>query len=275
MESVATASPVTPPSKRIVKLPENRDEQLSDWETNDKEVAIRPEDVAKIDTNACSPVSNDSHIASPEPLYQKSRTPSPTPATPIKPPSRESPHTPPPKSKNLNHYSPLEIIDIPDKDSSISPEPLEPWGPSRRSPPPVRNPSPEVISVHSYSSHMRSSMSPPRRHRDDRDMMRHRRHRKERDRDRGKERKRTRSRSPMRKRISRSPSWSRRHYSRSPNRNHSSKKYGSRSPKNVKDRDRDRNVHKHNKVRSPSPHSIRYFVLLFFLLEKYRVLLCF
>lgn len=77
-------------------------EALSDWEAP---VAVTAagggSSVEKIDTSACSPVSNDSHIASPEPeeldeIGGRHRTP---PASPIRllrdEPPRESPHTPP------------------------------------------------------------------------------------------------------------------------------------------------------------------------------------
>lgn len=74
-------------------------EPLSDWEAP----ALNPDrrqSIEKIDTSACSPVSNDSHIASPEPEdiieHSRHRTPPVSPVRLLKDlPPRESPHTPP------------------------------------------------------------------------------------------------------------------------------------------------------------------------------------
>lgn len=219
--SADSAESISTPPRKLLKFLATREEPLSDWEPS-QDPPIRPEDVAKIDTTACSPVSNDSHIASSEPFEEKSRTPSPK-GTPPKSEARESPHTPPIKNKLINNTSPIEVIDVLDADSSISPTPLEvpsrsisrqSYSPMKISP--HRNPTPEVS--HSYS-HGGGS---PRRRRSDRDMSHHRRHRKEKEK--MKERRRSRSRSPVRRRMSRSPSWNRRHYSRSPSRNKISKR---------------------------------------------------
>lgn len=89
-------------------------ETLSDWEHADslkQPVASHQQHqqnydhnkTVAIDTSACSPVSNDSRIGSPEPVYEV-RSPTPSPVTP--PPEKpyreyrdygalESPHTPP------------------------------------------------------------------------------------------------------------------------------------------------------------------------------------
>lgn len=72
-------------------------EPLSDWEAP-ATVEVLKHTVDKIDTSACSPVSNDSHIASPEPeeFHERHRTPPISPVRLLRDvPPRESPHTPP------------------------------------------------------------------------------------------------------------------------------------------------------------------------------------
>lgn len=78
------------------KSNERETEPLSDWEAPVVEPAKCAAD--KIDTSACSPVSNDSHIASPEPeeIDERHKTPPESPVRNLKElPPRESPHTPP------------------------------------------------------------------------------------------------------------------------------------------------------------------------------------
>lgn len=244
-ESADSASNETPP--RDVKAVSPRGEvdrdQLSDWEPPIVEPERYPA-INKLDTGACSPVSNDSHIASPEP-EEKIKSPSPRPITPplkafkdIAP--RESPHTPP-LLPSRTYNSHMESR----RDRTLSPVQRErSFSPIKS---PYRNPSPEIITVHSHHR-MRSTLS-PRRRRPDREA--HRRHRKEKER--LKEKRRSRSRSPVRRRVSRSPSWNRRYHSRSPSRSRVPKRYKSRSPKNIRDRDR-----------SPSRYVV--FFLLHFLI---------
>lgn len=245
VDSADNTSPSeTPP--RVVEAASPRveieREPLSDWEPPVTEPP--PATVNKIDTSACSPVSNDSHIASPEP-EDRLRSPSPMPITPpmkslkdFAP--RESPHTPPllpSRSYNSMHQIVLEnrIRDrslspiMISRDRSIS---RQSYSPIKSSP--YRNPSPEIITIHSHHSRVRTTISPSRRRRMDREM--HRRHRKEKERMKDR-RKSSRSRSP-RRRVSRSPSWGRRYHSRSPSRSRMSKRYKSRSPKNIRERDR-------------------------------------
>lgn len=94
-------------------------EPLSDWEPDvpkkEKENASFMDN--KIDE--CSPVSNDSHIASPEPIERRSPTP-PRSATPPPKPVyknyhvRDSPHTPPIHHKHNNMVrsnSPIVVDD--------------------------------------------------------------------------------------------------------------------------------------------------------------------
>lgn len=226
IDSTDDKSPGTP--KR--DLPAEGD-PLSDWEAPD--TSSRAE--IKLDTDACSPVSNDSHIASPE-LDDKVKTPSPK---SISKENTDSPHTPPLSHRNLS-VEDLQNTEMYDK-TSASPTLIEnptrersasnvSLSPVRSSP--FRNPSPDVLEI-PYSH--RSSMSPSRKRRIDKEMP-HRRHKKEKER--MKDRKGvSRSRSPMRRRMSRSPSWGRGHYSRSPSRPRL-KKYRSRSPKNSRDRER-------------------------------------
>lgn len=206
------------------KLSDERD-NLSDWE---QDTILKTTKVI-IDTSACSPVSNDSHIASPEILDEK--TPSPIPETP--PPKnydyvpssrdykhRESPHTPPPHPTKSNHYAD-ETIRIRTLESPIDEQRLTPVKS------PYRNPSPE----HSHSRSGGGGMSPNRRRKLERDSI-HRKCRKNKDRSRSK---RTRSRSPVRKR-SKSPSYSRRHYSSpSPSRSSRIKRYRT-SPRRERER---------------------------------------
>ncbi|GJQ80306.1 hypothetical protein Trydic_g12190 [Trypoxylus dichotomus] len=252
LSSVDSESPLSTSHSRVSCTMEEK-EALSDWEPPNELQVYKPSDVAKLDPDACSPVSNDSHIDSP--LDDKIKSPTPdrnTPPLHLK--ITESPHTPPIKQIKMNHDSSFEVIDLRDKDHSKSPIVID--GPSRdhslspvRSSP-YRNPSPEMIP--SYS-HGRSSMSPSRRRRLEKESS-HRRHRREKER--LKERRRmSRSRSPVRRRLSRSPSWSRRHYSRSPSRSRY-KKYRSRSPKNTRERSRTP-PRREKGPKSPSPHSMR------------------
>lgn len=241
-DSVESASPaVTPP--RVIKIvsPRVEPEPLSDWEPpvvesdkNQSKVTID-----KLDTGPCSPVSNDSHIASPEPEDAKPRSPSPRSITPpiksirdLAP--RESPHTPP--LLPSKSYNSLDHTHIRVRERSISPSLIprdRSLSPIKSSP--FRNPSPEIITIHSHHGRMRTTVSPSRRRRLERES--HRRHKK--DKERIKEKRRlSRSRSPIRRRLSRSPSWSRRYHSRSPSRSKVAKRYKSRSPKNIRDRDR-------------------------------------
>ncbi|KAK9730258.1 Protein kinase domain [Popillia japonica] len=217
LTSVDSDSPLSTSQSRVSCNMEEK-EALSDWEPPNDLQVYKPSDVAKLDPDACSPVSNDSHIASPDPLDDKIKSPTPdrnTPPLHLK--ITESPHTPPIKQVKMNHECSFEVIDLRDKDHSKSPIVID--GPSRdhsispvRSSP-YRNPSPDMIP--SYS-HTHSSMSPSRRRRLEKESS-HRRHRREKER--LKERRRmSRSRSPVRRRVSRSPSWGRRHYSRSPSR---------------------------------------------------------
>ncbi|XP_060529728.1 cyclin-dependent kinase 12 isoform X2 [Cylas formicarius] len=211
---------------------------LSEWELQER----NPSKITdhKIDTSACSPVSNDS-IASPDPISPT--VPSATP--PLKTLKdyqydypRESPHTPPVHhyhtSRSNHHIEPVRIREI------GSPIVIDDY--SRPSPikSPYRNPSPENMHHHKHSR----SISPSKRRRGEG----HRKHRREREK--AKEKKRlaqSKSRSPL---TRRSPSYSRsRHYSPSPSRR--SKRHKTRSPR----RERDKSPrHRH---RSPLPHSIR------------------
>lgn len=92
-------------SPKIASPPVRREvEPLSDWENPEqvKPIPVVDHKVA-IDTSACSPVSNDSHIVSPEQIYEvRSPTPPPVTPPPVKPyrdyrdyAAKESPHTPP------------------------------------------------------------------------------------------------------------------------------------------------------------------------------------
>ncbi|XP_045474588.1 cyclin-dependent kinase 12 isoform X2 [Harmonia axyridis] len=208
-------------------------EPLSDWEPQDVSKKEK-ENTSFMDNkiDACSPVSNDSHIASPEPIER-----SPTPRTATPPPKpvyknyhvRDSPHTPPLHHKHNNMVRSNSPIVVDDHISLPSISPRAPY-------------SPDLILRHHVSSHRRS-ITPNKRRRPERDS--HRKHRRERDRP----RRDTRSRSPVRRR-SRSPSY-KRHYTRSPP-SRSSRKKRSRTPR----RDRERTPVR-NKYRSPSPHSIK------------------
>ncbi|KAJ8930768.1 hypothetical protein NQ314_016402 [Rhamnusium bicolor] len=237
-ESLGSSTKRTPPRPEI--------EPLSDWEPPEPSMPKGPHN-PKIDTSACSPVSNDSHIASPEPMYDEK---SPTPPSETPPPKafrdysrdypRESPHTPPLHSSKYNHYISDEPIRIRDIDSPIVIDDRRSLSPVKS---PYRNPSPELM-MHSHK-HGRS-ISPGRRRRTEM----HRKHR----RDKGRMRDRrnySRSRSPMGRRRSRSSSYGRsRHYSPSPSRGRM-KRHKSRSPR------RDREKSPRHRHRSPSPHSIR------------------
>lgn len=228
------SSPKTP------KLLPERERELSDWEHQEKASAKVID--AKIDTSACSPVSNDSHIASPEPLSPPSATP------PLRSYRgdyhheylRESPHTPPlhghhHSSRSVSNHHITVVRDV------SSPIVIDEY--SRHSPIP-RTLTPDI--VHSSHKHSRS-MSPNTRRRREA----HRKHR--RDKERARERKKiSRSRSPIGRRRSRSPSYSNRsrHYSPSPSRSSRSKRHKSRSPRREKTPIRYRH-------RSPSPHSVK------------------
>ena len=257
LSSNKSNSPATRVSDKVSIIDEQK-EALSDWE---EPVEIPPEhkhaimNVVTIDADACSPVSNDSHIASPDPIDDKIQSPiiiqNRTPPTHRKH-TTESPHTPPIKhSSRYNHVSPNIIIDLRDRDYSKSPILVDgtsrdhslsrhSFSPIRTSP--YRNPSPDVVTSYSHS---RASISPPRKRRN-RDSGHHHRHRREKERE---KRHTSRSRSPRRK-VSRSPSYNRRHHSRSPRVR--SKKYKSRSPKNIRERSRTP-VKKEKANRSPSP----------------------
>lgn len=254
LSSVDSDSPMSTSHSRVSCSLEEK-EALSDWEPPNELQVYRPSDVAKLDPDACSPVSNDSHIASPDPPDDKIKSPTPDRNTPpLHMKITESPHTPPIKHGKTNHDTSLEVIDLRDKDHSKSPIVID--GPSRdhsispvRSSP-YRNPSPDMIPSYSHSH---SSMSPSRRRRLEKESS-HRRHRREKER--LKERRRiSRSRSPVRRRVSRSPSWGRRHYSRSPSRSRH-KKYRSRSPKGTRERSRSP-TRRDKGPKSPSPHSMR------------------
>lgn len=244
LESVDSASPAVTPPKLVKPIsPRAEPEPLSDWEPPvvDADKHHPKPLIDKLDTGPCSPVSNDSHIASPEP-EDKLRSPSPNSITPpmksirdLAP--RESPHTPPLlPSKTYNSMDHVRIRersvspDMIPRERSLSRQSLSPIKSS-----PYRNPSPEIITIHSHHGRIRSTASPSRRRRVEREV--HRRHKKEKERTKEK-RRLSRSRSPIRRRVSRSPSWSRRYHSRSPSRSKVAKRYKSRSPKNIRDRDR-------------------------------------
>nr|XP_023030288.1 cyclin-dependent kinase 12-like isoform X2 [Leptinotarsa decemlineata] len=247
LESVASESAGSETSSPRKTPPRPEIEPLSDWEHH--ESAKGASDVkATIDTSACSPVSNDSHIASPEPQFDL-RSPTP----PVKTPPikyreyprdytpRESPHTPPlHHSSRYNHYisdEPIRIRDSPILiDDQLSP---------------VKSPYISATPDPIMHSHKHRSMTPSsRRRRMEREKL-HRKHKSKREkawmREREREKRYSRSRSPVVRRRSRSSSYGRsRHYaSPSPSRR---KKHRSRSPK------RDRSPRYR---RSPSPHSFR------------------
>lgn len=244
VDSTSQSSTIPRPSTPAEKEP------LSDWEPN----AENLKDVSKIDPEVCSPVSNDSHIASPD-IEPKPRSPTPPRRTPprrtpnasrLTHQNRDSPHTPP-----ISHKIIEDTIVIEEKDDDpVPPEAAYKDRHSRQySPPPsspYRNPSPEMHQHH-YSSR---STSPGRKRRVEA-VPHSRRHRKERV-------KRRLSRSPNRRpRMSRSPTppWGRKHYSnRSPS-NRPSKRMRSRSPKTT--RERPSRTPPRRDRRSPSPHSIR------------------
>ncbi|KAF5303475.1 hypothetical protein FQA39_LY09938 [Lamprigera yunnana] len=263
IESVDSDSPVTPPhnsNKRSTSPAES--EPLSDWE---QQPPTEPINVETLVTNECSPVSNDSHIASPEPEEELEETLSTTSSKAITPPlkkaikdgaTRESPHTPPLEANKLNHVdyevslkspSPF-IIDVDESviECSSSKPSLSPVKSS-----PFRNPSPDYNTYHPL---YRTSMSPSRKRRKTDRETNHRRHRKERDAVRGK-RKVSRSRSPVR--TKHSPNWSRKHYNRSPNRTKGTKRHRSRSPRMARERDYRQSRSPSPRIRSPSPHSIK------------------
>ncbi|KAK5644352.1 hypothetical protein RI129_005652 [Pyrocoelia pectoralis] len=264
IETVDSESPTTPPPNINRKLTPHLDsEPLSDWEppATVEPRCQSPINVENIVTNECSPVSNDSHIASPEPDDVKIRTPSPKSITP--PPRKalkdssthESPHTPPlvlTKSNTIvvsDHKSPSPFtIDVDDSLAEYSSK--QSLSPVKSSP--FRNPSPDY---NTYHIPPRQNESPMRKRKKlDRDGTNHRRHRKER------EMLREKRRSPIRRRVSRSPSWNRHHYNKSPNRTKGTKRHRSRSPRLIRERD-----YRHSRsptsrlerIRSPSPHSIK------------------
>lgn len=230
-DSLDEKSPLSPSSrKRDISTVDG--EILSDWEAPDN-AGLNRGDI-KLDTDACSPVSNDSHIASPE-IEDKIKTPSPK-AT--RKGSIDSPHTPPlchrkesEESQNADAYeqkssSPIRsAVDGSTRERSTSNVSLSPVKSS-----PFRNPSPESLEV-SYAH--RSSMSPSRKRKIIDKEPFPRRHRK----DRVNRKRLSRSRSPARSRISRSPTTNWRRYSRSPSRTRINK-FRSRSPKNTRDRER-------------------------------------
>lgn len=230
-DTVESSSSETPPSKSK----NTTDDVLSDWEQSpivEKQSCVS---LDKIDTSACSPVSNDSHIASPEPLEQDAGTPPPR----LKeyPPPRESPHTPPliqPKINNsLEEYDNFRHHNRSYNNSPILIEDYSSQGhiSSVNAKSPYRNPSPDVVVMHHSSSHRSSSAS---RRRSERSAA-HRKHRRDRERMRDK-RRLERSRSPLGRsgRRSRSTSYGR---GRSPSTSRSKmKRYRSRSPR----RDRER-----------------------------------
>lgn len=240
VESSNSFDDVTPKKELLIKALNKinttnlEPEALSDWEQElpEKENTQLPVD-NKIDTSACSPVSNDSHIGSPEILIE-STTPPPTTKSSTPPHKsfhapRDSPHTPPMLHKYNNSISsPILIEDRP----------------SRRSVSPSRSPykNSEVMGRHSLSSRH----SPSRRRRNNRESG-HRRHHRDRDKLRVRI---SRSRSPMMRKRSRSPNY--RHYSPSSVRS-GRKKMRSRSPDKRHDPDR---TPPGKRYRSPSPHSI-------------------
>ncbi|RZB40879.1 cyclin-dependent kinase 12, partial [Asbolus verrucosus] len=143
LDSLDSDSEETPPKTRGAEADR---EILSDWETSSVKNPLPISD--KIDTSACSPVSNDSHIASPEPL-EPERSPSPVATTPpIKslkefPPPRESPHTPPLAPGRINNS-----IDDYDRHKAYNCSPIviddyNQTHPSVKSP--YRNPSPDLF----------------------------------------------------------------------------------------------------------------------------------
>ncbi|KAL1497836.1 hypothetical protein ABEB36_008725 [Hypothenemus hampei] len=225
----------TPP--RVITQ-KSKDDETDDWPRKENTSQIID---PKIDTSACSPVSNDSHIASPEPLSPPSATP-PLRSYREYPREypRESPHTPPLHSHHSsrivsNHH--VAVV----REALTSPIDVEEY--SRHSPV-LRAMTPDPI--HSNHKHVSNrSISPNSKRRRDA----HRKHKRDKEKTREKS-KVSRSKSPINRKRSRSSSYSRsRHYSPSPARNMRTKRHKSRSPR------RDKSPrHRH---RSPSPHSIR------------------
>lgn len=218
VDSLDSDSEETPPKKEV-----EQEEILSDWEAPSVKNPA-PIIIDKIDTSACSPVSNDSHIASPEPP-EPEKSPSPIPVTPpLKHkdylPPRESPHTPPLNPIRINN----SIDDYErHKSYNCSPIVIDDYNQSAVKSP-YRNPSPELTMHHSHSSSRRRLERSSS----------HRKHRREKEKLRDK-RRLSRSRSPLSRRRSRSPSWGRRHHSPSPS--HSKlRKYKSRSPRRERER---------------------------------------
>ncbi|KAG5883730.1 hypothetical protein JTB14_024231 [Gonioctena quinquepunctata] len=202
VESAASESVVSDASSSRKTPPRPEIEPLSDWEHHDSKGNL--DHKVTIDTSACSPVSNDSHIASPEPQYD---TRSPTP--PIKTPPLKYPPFP-----RVPTHAPLTPLWSPYL--SVTPDP--------------------VVHVHKHRSMTPSS----RRRRMEREML-HRKHKSKREKNRLREKRYSRSRSPIIRRRSRSSSYGRsRHYaSPSPSRR---KKHRSRSPR--RDRSSSRYRHK-------------------------------
>nr|CAI5830995.1 unnamed protein product [Callosobruchus analis] len=243
-----------------------------------------------IDPGACSPVSNDSNIASPEERYIRSPTPkhysrnnmSPVDTPPPKvyrdyhyPSARESPHTPPLHHGTIKYdrYGLLEEIRVVrgspivvDDRRSVSPVVVRTVSLTSDTPLTSSHHSHHHSASHHHSSSKHRTPSPATaRRRKDRESS-HRKHRREKSGRvvsgtavRGANSSTRRSRSPLIKssRRSRSSSYGRRHYSPSPSRSGSSsskKRRSSRSPRREKSRFWLFDRHKH---RSPSPHSIR------------------
>ncbi|XP_019773202.2 cyclin-dependent kinase 12 isoform X1 [Dendroctonus ponderosae] len=239
------SSPKTPP--KIVPQRPREAEVIDDWEAAENSSQVEdyygmvtdsPVLDTKIDPGACSPVSNDSHIASPEAVSPPSATP------PLRvyrdyhtDYSRDTAHTPPPvhphhSSRPLSNHS-ITIV------RELSPQ-MVVDDYTRHSPVP-RTFTPDVL----HSNHKHRSISPNSKRRREA----HRKHKRDKEKAREKMAL-SRNRSPVAMKRSRSPSYSRsKHYSPSPSRNSRSKRHKSRSPR------RDKSPrHRH---RSPSPHSIR------------------
>ncbi|XP_050304343.1 cyclin-dependent kinase 12 isoform X2 [Anthonomus grandis grandis] len=244
-EESKESSPRTPPAKEereVHPLAEwqNREEVI-DLCTTQEYYGVEGDDSpgSKIDTGACSPVSNDSHIASPEPSPPSATPPPRMPRTDyFREYPRESPHTPPIHSHHSSRSISNHHITVTREISS--PIIIDEY--SRHSPiPRAYTPDPSQMHGSGHHKHSSRSLSPNSRRRREA----HRKHRRQKDRMRDKKR----SRSPLMRKDSRSRSYSRnRHYSPSPSRSRS-KRHKSRSPR------RERSPrHRH---RSPSPHSIR------------------
>ncbi|XP_066253229.1 cyclin-dependent kinase 12 isoform X1 [Euwallacea similis] len=238
-ESEKSNSPRTPP--RVVMEtavePNEWDKPEPPAQVVDYYGIVSDSPETKIDTSACSPVSNDSHISSPEPVSPPSATPPLRVYRDYREYPRESPHTPPLHSHHSSRTVSNHHITVM---RDVSP-PIVIDEFNRHSPIP-RTLTPEMMHSNHKHSSIRS-LSPSSKKRKEA----HRKHKREREKAREKARM---SRSPHGRKRSHSPSYSRnRHFSTSPNRNSRSKRHRSRSSK------RDRSPrHRH---RSPSPHSVR------------------